>query len=195
MSRNAVIVHGKPPISKWEDPTQPRPHEANWLPWIGAELEAQGMEVAIPAFPEPYAPDYAAWKSVLEDQEITSTTTLIGHSAGAGFILRYLSENPRVEVDRIALVAPWLVDPEDKYGDWTKFAIDPILPVSVRTGMDIFYSSQDNPQAQDSLKIVREALPIARYRDIPAYGHFMIGNSMENEQFPELRDALINPSS
>lgn len=195
MSRNAVIVHGKPPKAKYLDDSQPKPHEANWLPWIGAELEKQGAHVSIPAFPEPYAPEYLAWKDRIQQERVSRHTTLIGHSAGAGFLLRYLSENPRIEINRLVLVAPWLVDPANKYGDWTKFSIDPLLPVNVVCGIHVFHSSRDDQQAQDSLGIVREALPDATYRDISRYGHFMIGNSMEDERFPELRSLLGTTTS
>jgi len=43
--------------------------------------------------PEPYSPDYAKWCSVFKQFVIDSDTQLIGHSCGAGFLLRYLSEN------------------------------------------------------------------------------------------------------
>ena len=54
----AIILHGKPKRERYFDESQPKPHEANWLPWLGEKLAEQGIEVNIPAFPEPYAPDY-----------------------------------------------------------------------------------------------------------------------------------------
>lgn len=93
--KNAIILHGKPTRDRYENSNEPKPHEANWLPWLKAQLEAQKINVSIPALPLPYFPVYEDWKNVFEREEVTGHTKLIGHSAGAEFILRWLSEKKR----------------------------------------------------------------------------------------------------
>lgn len=190
MSRNAVIVHGKPKIERYLDPEQPKPHEANWLPWAKAHLERAGIPTRVPALPVPYAPQYDAWQTEVGPESITRETTVVGLSAGAGFILRLLSRNSFVRPDKVVLVAPWL-DPNRKYGDFGEFKIDPKLVERCAGGLAVFYSSEDDEQAQKSLEVVRQALPGAKYIDIPEYGHFMIGNTMTGPEFPELLDEVL----
>jgi hypothetical protein len=68
--RNAIILHGKPTRGRYENPDEPKPHEANWLPWLGRQLGARGVAVSIPAFPRPYFPVYEDWKGVFEGSYI-----------------------------------------------------------------------------------------------------------------------------
>src|SRR5581483_3894140 len=98
--KNLVVVHGKPTRERYEDPKEPKPHMANWLPWLGIQVQAEGIAVAIPALPKPYFPDYEAWKNVFEENTVGSDTALVGHSAGAEFILRWMSENQDVTVEQ-----------------------------------------------------------------------------------------------
>ena len=41
-------------------------------------------------------------------QNINRDTILIGHSAGAGFILKYLALHQNLKVRQVILVAPWI---------------------------------------------------------------------------------------
>jgi hypothetical protein len=78
--RNAVILHGKPTRERYENPALPKPHEANWLPWLSRELERSGVRTAIPALPKPYFPVYHDWKEVFCQHPVDRQTALIGHN-------------------------------------------------------------------------------------------------------------------
>lgn len=187
--RNAIIVHGKPSREKFESPDYPGPHRANWLPWIGGQLESRGFQVAIPEFPVPCAPDYDAWVPIFEREVIGEKTALVGHSYGAGLLLRWMSEHRDVEVDKLVMVAPWL-DPDHKYGTLSEFTVDPRLSERCLGGVAVFYSSCDDAGVKVSVQRIRREVPRAAMWDIPENGHFLLGNSMVTEEFPELLEEL-----
>jgi len=63
---------------------------------------------------------------------------------GAGFWIRYLTENPKVTVDKVVLVAPWL-NPDHEYDfDFFDFEID--QSITDRVGESVIFSS-DNDSA------------------------------------------------
>lgn len=183
--KNAVILHGKPKRERYFNPELPKPHEANWLPWVADRLEQAGVETVIPALPQPYDPIYEDCISEALKFPVDRNTLAIGHSMGAGLWVRYLSEHPDVEVGQLILVAPWL-DPQRKYGELFNFTIDHDLTKRCIGGLAIFYSSLDDDNVQQSMQMLTEAFPSARVTDIPRYGHFMLGNTMESLEFPEL---------
>lgn len=187
--KNAIIVHGKPSREKFESPSYPGPHRANWLPWAGEQLEQRDFHVAIPEFPIPYEPDYDTWVPILEREKIGEETTLVGHSFGAGVLLRWMSEHKSTRADKLILVAPWL-DPDRKYGNLSEFEIDPGLLDRCLGGVALFYSSLDDSGVQRSVERIRTELPTMAVHDIPEYGHFLLGNTMKDETFPELFESL-----
>ena len=109
--KTAIIIHGNPSKEEYFDESKPKPEDAHWIPWLKNELQQQGYVVASPAMSEPYEPNYEKWKSVFEQFHIDENTTLIGHSCGGGFLVRWLSEHPTEQVGKVVLVAPWM-DPE-----------------------------------------------------------------------------------
>lgn len=76
-----VIIHG----------THGNPNE-NWIPWLATQIARSGHEVVAPAFPTPEGQNLDAWFRVLDAavDRMDERTILIGHSLGAGFILRIL---------------------------------------------------------------------------------------------------------
>jgi len=81
MPERAFIIHGYLGY----------PDEA-WQPWLKAELERRGYEVALPEMPHPDRPVISEWigfiaKLVGRPDE---KTVMIGHSIGAQAVLRYL---------------------------------------------------------------------------------------------------------
>lgn len=187
--RNAVLLHGKPKRERYFDSNQPKPHEANWFPYARDELAARGYGVVIPELPTPYDPNYADCKEMLDGLPIHENTLLIGHSLGAGLILRYMSEQRELVVAKAILVAPWL-DPDRKYGDLFNIKFDSDVGLRCLQGLTVFYSSEDDKQAQDSLKKFCRSVLEARYHNMPKYGHFMLGNNMEDAEFPELVEEI-----
>lgn len=95
--RRAFIIHG------WQgNPKQ------GWYPWLGSLLEERGFSVTIPRMPDADDPQPDAWTDTISRLVGTSDidTYLVGHSAGANAILRYLALG-RGKVGGAVLVAPW----------------------------------------------------------------------------------------
>src|SRR5687767_10509252 len=77
------------------DPTTASPSNYHWIPWLQKQLLLKGILAQAPEMPTPYAPDFAAWRETFERIGVDELTTLIGWSAGGGFLVRWLSECPR----------------------------------------------------------------------------------------------------
>jgi uncharacterized protein len=76
-----VIIHG----------TKGSPM-GNWFPWLSAELTKRGAEVIIPRMPTPEGQSLDSWLAAFAEQvgAVDRSTTVIGHSVGAVFLLRLL---------------------------------------------------------------------------------------------------------
>lgn len=190
--RSALLLHGKPTRERYENPEIPKPHEANWLPWLDQELGKRGIIAARPAFPEPYYPQYERWKELFERYGHDADMAIVGHSAGAEFALRWLSENKDVSIRQLVLVAPW-TDTKGKYGDFSQYELDTSL--GKRIGRIAIFNSVNDEPVQDRVAELREALPEAAYVEFQVHGHFMLGNTMSTNRFPQLRNELLRPSN
>lgn len=186
--KNAVILHGKPTKERYMDPEIPKPHEANWFPWIRDELLTVGVQAAVPPLPEPYFPNYEAWRAVFEVEKVNADTALVGHSAGAEFLLRWLSSNKDAAVERVVLVAPYR-DYEGKYGDFSTYDLD--VKLIERVGrLTIINSLDDDEPIQRRTNELVSLLPVAALIELDGYGHFRIGHNMTSPEFPVLRGEL-----
>jgi len=186
--KTAIIIHGMPSKEGYFNPESKAQSNKHWLPWIQHQLILSGILAQTPEMPEPFEPDYEKWRSVFEQFKIDEETMLIGHSCGAGFLVRWLSEN-KVKVGRVALVAPWL-NPDHEYE--TKmfdFEIDPSL-VERTDGVTVFISSDDMQSILDSTDIIKNAVKNVITKEFSNHGHFCF-NDMKTDAFPELRDTLI----
>ncbi|MGW6705391.1 RBBP9/YdeN family alpha/beta hydrolase [Streptomyces sp. NPDC054956] len=72
----------------------------HWYSAVGEEFAAEGHEVRIPNFPEPFAPEADAWLSALEaetaagpEEVPAGETVLVGHSLGGVNVLRLLQQH------------------------------------------------------------------------------------------------------
>src|SRR3989344_8787094 len=102
---NAILVHGCWDKKEWADFVAgkypfPSPSNLHWLPWVQGELIKAGILAQTPEMPVPYAPEYGAWRTLFDQFSVTSETILIGHSCGAGFLLRWLGDTKK-EVARL----------------------------------------------------------------------------------------------
>jgi hypothetical protein len=72
---NCIIVHGCP-----SDPSEEKTIEyaKHWMPWIKKELISRGIKTEIPLMPEPWHPNYEAFKREFEKHKVTNNTILIG---------------------------------------------------------------------------------------------------------------------
>lgn len=184
---NAVIVHGKANQAKYYDGAFESPSNAGWLPWIQKQLLLHDILAQTPEMPKPWKPEYVAWCREFERFDITPKTLLIGHSCGAGFLVRWLSEHTDVYVGKVVLVAPWL-DPDQtsKTSTFFNFVMDAHL--SERTAkLTMFNSNDDFSGAKISARMVKDTIQNINVREFDDYGHFA-----SITVFPELRDELFD---
>jgi predicted alpha/beta hydrolase family esterase len=187
--QSVVFAHGKPPRERYENPDLPKPHEANWFPWAAKQLEQKGIAAAVPALPRPYHPVFADWKESFPVHDVGRDTGLVGFSAGAEFLLRLFSEDPDIEAEPLILVAPWR-DVDGKYDDFSKYTLDP--SIGERVGRLTLISSRDDSEViQANARAIASTIRGAKLLELDGYGHFMLGNNMTSEAFPELIRELL----
>ena len=186
MTRNAIIVHGKANYAKYFDPNFDSPSNAAWLPWLQKQLLMNGIPAQTPEMPTPWQPNYQAWCQEFERYDISPQTILVGHSCGAGFIVRWLSEHPEISTGRVGLVAPWL-DPDQTgdSGDFFDFNMDAQLAERADR-ITILSSNDDFAGIKTSVDMIVNAIASIKTREFIDYGHFT-----NNTEFPELLEELL----
>jgi hypothetical protein len=189
--KNTIIIHGRPDREEYYDPKYPSASNSHWFPWLTKQLQIKEIFTIALEMPKPWQPRYDVWKKELERFDITPETFLVGHSCGGGFILRYLSENSNLQVNKVVLVAPWLNpenNPKSDTTDFFDFNIDPDL-VKRTAGITIFNSDDDKETIQQSVKIIRGKVKGTDYQEFHHYGHFCF-EDMKTSEFPELLQAI-----
>ncbi len=186
--KTAIILHGMPSESSYFDATKEAQSNSHWLPWLQQQLLVKGVLAQTPELPNPYRPVYEDWKHVFEQFEVTKDTILVGHSCGAGFLVRWLSEN-KVPVGRVALVAPWM-DPHRTLGDFFNFTIDKEVHKRAEK-IELFISEDDDEEMQIAVREIKEIWMRAPLHAMTGHGHFTL-KDMGTREFPELLGALLN---
>jgi len=186
--KNAIIVHGKPSKDEYYDANVPSCSNFHWFPWLQKQLLVHDIWAATPEVPDAWQPKYAIWKKEFERYDLTPETILVGHSCGAGFIVRWLSEHKDIRVGKVILVAPSLGVGWDETG-FFDFEIDRDLAIRTQ-GVMIFGSNNDKPSLIETASKLRSTINNAKYREFEGYGHFTLG-SMKSDKFPELLDELL----
>ncbi len=182
--RNAILLHGKPDKEEYYDAKYPSASNAHWLPWLQKQLLIHDIAAATPEAPLAYDPQYELWAREADRYEITSKSTLVGHSCGGGFWVRYLSEHPEIQAGKVILVAPSL-----GYGwddrQFFDFEIDPKL-TSRTKGIIMFISDDDDhPSVPKTVQTFMNSLQGSTKKEFTGYGHFTF-HSMKTNEFPEL---------
>ncbi len=179
-----------PSTEEYFNPLIDNPSNSHWIPWLQQQLNIVGILTQTPEMPEPYDPDYEKWKQVFEQFTLNEGTALIGHSCGAGFIVRYLSEN-NIKVGKVVLVAPWINSQhEDNVTMFDNLHIDNNLSKKTN-GIVIFSSSNDDQTIKDSIKVIKNSIKNVRVVEFENYGHFCLGD-MKTRELPELLEALLD---
>jgi predicted alpha/beta hydrolase family esterase len=190
--KNAIVLHGMPGQEEYYNPAFPSASNSHWLPWLQKQLLIHDIAAQTPEVPNAWKPDYETWRKEFERYDITSETMLVGHSCGGGFLVRWLSEHPDIHVGKVVLVAPWLDPDRSDTTDFFEFSIDPKLKGRTADLM-IFNSDNDMHDVHQSVKMIREVIENAAYREFHNYGHFCFEN-LKTVEFPELRDELLSSS-
>jgi predicted alpha/beta hydrolase family esterase len=183
--KSAIILHGWPSKEEYYNPAVPSLSNAHWLPWLQGQLLKADIAAQTPEVPRSYELNWKIWQREFERFDLSSDTILVGHSAGGGFLVKYLSINPAIKVGKVMLVAPWLdPDGKDENGFFADFEIAPGL--AARTaGVTIFGSDNDQASVKRSIDSLRSKAQNLTYREFHNYGHFCF-EDMKTVEFPEL---------
>ncbi len=187
--KTAIILHGMPSKKEYFNPRVPAQSNKHWLAWLQRQLIVNGILAQAPELPEPYKPVYEKWRSVFEWFPINKDKILVGHSCGAGFLVKWLSQN-KVKTGKVALVAPFL-HPSD---NGIKTGLDNLKidknMVKRTKGLMVFYSLDDEKSVLTGVERLRTELKGAQFKQFTHHGHFCIEN-MKTDKFPELRNFLL----
>lgn len=187
---NCIIIHGCPSDEEKALNPKTRTYDKHWIPWTKKHLEQTGVRTATPMMPEPWNPVYEAFKQEFEKYNVGEDTTLVGHSCGCAFLVRWLGETKK-KVAKLILVAPWKIpEPNDPgrekfYG----YQIDPGIKNRVKAVV-MFTSDTEEEDGKKSLKMYHQVLG-GRIVDLPQHGHYTLGD-MGTEQFPELLQEITS---
>lgn len=137
--------------------------------------------------PTPHAPKYEEWMRVFDQFSINPETILVGHSCGAGFLLRWLGGH-EARIQKLILVAPWL-DPVKKRKGFLDFEINSAIPE--RAGEIHVLFSVDDPVegVKESVDMITENLPQTHIHAFDTMGHFTY-QGMKTIEFPVLLGLL-----
>ena len=185
--KKAIIVHGCADEEGLS--SELRTYDKHWMPWLKRELIARGWKVETPSMPNPWKPDYDAYKKMFEELLVTEDTVLIGHSCGGAFLVRWLGDSKK-KVGTLVLVAPWKIPDE---GDSTQrafyeYPIDPSIKDRVKE-IIIFTSDDEEEEGKQSAQIFHDALG-GRVVSLDGHGHYTLSD-MGTEEFPELLEVLL----
>lgn len=187
--RNAIILHGLPSKNEYYSEKYPSASNFHWIPWLQKHLMINDIKADTPEIFNVFEPNYDEFVKEVERFDITPETTLVGHSMGAGFWVKYLSTHPDIHVDKVVLVAPWINSDRSRDTDFFDFEIDPSILENANEFI-IFNSDDDGQSVQDSVKVLSEKLPDVKIRNFHKYGHFTL-DSMKTDAFPELLEAIL----
>ncbi len=187
--QNAVILHGNGDKEEYYSPGYPSASNSHWIPWLQKQLLIKDISAHTPEMPQSHTLNYAVWSREFERYDITPKTILVGHSSGAGFFVRWLSEHKDVFVGKVVLVAPWIDPFREETTDFFDFEIDPQL-VNRTAGITIFESDNDSKSTTQSTNILKEKILNSKSVLFSGYGHFT-SVDLGNVEFPELLEEII----
>lgn len=184
--KNVIIIHG---CSSTLQESAEFPENKHWMPWIQKELIDRGIPTVVPLMPESWMPDYEKWKTEMEKQKINEQTTLIGHSCGCAFLVRWLGDSKQ-KIDKLILVAPWKIGTSSEAKKkFYEYPIDEIIKTRVNK-IIMFTADNEEQDGKRSLEIFKDALG-GTVIELNGHGHYTAEN-MSTGEFPELLAAILN---
>ena len=184
---NIICCHGvMSPEQDWN--TRTYNELKGWKNWLQfyAELKHDVL-VQLPRFPHAHAAlmKYEEWEKIMDKQDINPDTVLIGHSAGGGFVLKYMSLHPEIKVRQIVLVAPWIdVENFQPFGFYKNLNLRNDIVSQAKYGLDLMFSNDDDSYILSSCEKIIENMPDVKVHKFVGYGHFVL------PQLPEIMDVI-----
>jgi len=186
--KNAIIIHGACDEDEYFSDKYPSLSNSHWLPWLQKQLLMKNILTQTPEMPEAYKPEYDKWAREFERYGVNKDTILIGYSCGAGFLLRWLSEN-KIKIKKLVLVAPWLDPEREKTTSFFDFEIDKGIKERAAE-MHLLVSKDDEENILKSVEIIENSLPGILCHEFLNSGHFCFSD-MKTDKFPELLNLII----
>ncbi len=194
--KQVIIIHGGTTFSTYEKylsyltsatlHLERLRYQPKWKERLQQEL-GSSYDVLLPSMPNKTNAVYDEWKKYFDGvvSVLSDDCVLVGHSLGAIFLVKYLSENkmPIRIASTILIAAPFS---DERTEDLTDFTITTITTLFTDQAGDVtFFVGTDDPVI-DMIEYERykTALPHARYRLLPAPDHFV------REDLPELTEAI-----
>ncbi|MEK6872728.1 MAG: class I tRNA ligase family protein [Nanoarchaeota archaeon] len=189
---NCIIVHGCP--SHDENNSKKRTYDKHWIPYIKKELLEREIPTYTPIMPNPWMPDYNAWKKEFEKSIINEDTILIGHSCGSAFLVRWLGDTKR-HINKLILVAPWKIadgSAKKEFYEVKKLFYDYEIDKTIKSRVKrilMFTADNEEEGGKKSLKIFQEALG-GNIVELKGRGHYTM-EEMGTDKFPELLKEIV----
>jgi len=164
------------------------PERKRWRDWLKGEV-ASTHEFLFLAMPNKLNADFTAWSIWFEKllPFMCDEVTLVGHSLGGSFLLRYLSEHTLpISIRQLHLVAP-AVDHLDCPG-LGQFATDLETWHGFKNeiaDIHIWHSADDTIVPMHHSERLVAKLPAATLHTFTDRFHFL------DETFPELKDVIV----
>ena len=189
MTKRVIIIHGCPSNKKKAMDAETRTYDKHWMPWIKKELTSKGVKTETPLMPNPWEPDYEAFKKEFEKYEVTEDTILIGHSCGCTFLVRWLGDAKK-KINKLILVAPWKIeeDASESKKAFYKFSFDATVKDRIKE-IIMFTANDEDEYGKQGLKMFHEALG-GKIVELKGRGHYTQGD-MGTEEFPELLKEIV----
>lgn len=196
MKKQVVVIHGGWSFNKHEDfinflrnrelDLDYFLHKKGWKGELGAAL-GDNYEVLTPQMPNKQNAKYEEWKIWIERMTpfLRSSVVFVGHSLGALFLAKYLSENifPKKIGALFLVAAPW----RDTVGIANFPLVEDLQKVWAQCSNIHIYQSEDDPLvALSEAKEYQLAWPGAKMHLFTDRGHF------NQEEFPELVREIKN---
>ncbi len=183
---NIIFCAGvMPPEMDWETREY---YPGNFEHWLQFRIEKDhDIITQIPKFPHAHAllMKYDEWEKIMDYQDINDDTILIGHSAGGGFVLKYLATHPELKIRQAILVAPWIdTENEQPNGFYKGFDLNNDIIKQTRNGIDIMISDDDMPEIISSFTKIEQNISDIRIHKFTGLGHFC------NPELPEILDII-----
>lgn len=169
--------------------------EGNWFPWLSRDLRGRGVDTITPALPVDDEQSLESWMDRFDISvgPLRESDILVGHSMGAGFIIRLL-ERSTVKIRGCVLASVFmaLIDNEEFDRVNSTFVTGDVDWESVRQRSSywhLFHGSTDPyvpvRLAEDVARALQLDLDV-----VPNGGH--LNAEFGFTEFPALRDEVVN---
>lgn len=161
-------------------------YASTWKDTLQSDL-GDNYQVLLPTMPNKTNAKYSEWKLWFDRiiEVVDDNCILIGHSLGAVFLVKYLSETacPKIISGTVLIAAPFK---DESTEDLTDFKLNSISDMFIRqAGRVIFFNGDDDPIIPLSERDTYKAnLPDAEFHTLSAPDHFV------RPCFPELTTIL-----